>query len=139
MVEPADVRGVPYGVAGEPEADDMVDRLPVVRQPDIGQPRRQIRRPLPTEPVLGCPDHRGVVPRCAQRRRQPIGDDEVPALGEERIRRDDRYTSHRMRLNVSARRTFADTVDVDGEDVLGRRVALCRGVPRSVCGCRPQP
>ena len=58
----------------------------------------------------------------------------MPALGEQRMRRDDRYACHRVRLNVSTRRTYADTVDVDGEDVLGPNVALARGVAKSISG-----
>ena len=65
VVEPADVRGMPRGVARKSEADDVVNRVPVVCQTDIGQPGRQIRRTLPAEPVLGGPDHGGVVPRLA--------------------------------------------------------------------------
>ena len=129
MVEPTDVRRVPYGVGGEPEADDMVDRFPVVRQSDVGQPRREVRRPLPAKPDLGRPDHGGVVPRLAQRRHEPVGDDEVSARGEQWMRRDDRYSCHRVNVPTSG---CAPPVPTGPCLMKSARPTVCPGLPSPV-------
>ena len=39
VVEPAGVGAMSDGVAWKPQADHLVDRLPIMRHADVGQPR----------------------------------------------------------------------------------------------------
>ncbi len=74
---------VTHRVARKAETDHVVDRVSIVGHTHIGQPGRQVGAPLPTEPVLGCPDHGGVVPRLTERPNQTVRDDQMATLGEQ--------------------------------------------------------
>ena len=69
-------------------------RPAVVGPADVGQPGRQVCAPLPAEAVLRGQHHRRLVAAGGQRVDERAGDDQVAALGERRVGRDDGDRKH---------------------------------------------
>jgi hypothetical protein len=84
------------GVPGKPQADHPIDLLLLVRELDIGAPRRQVGAPLLSKAVLRRDDQAGLVPVLAQRAHQLTRHHQVAAFGERRARRDHRNGGHLM-------------------------------------------
>ena len=94
VVEPQHVIRMLHRVAGKAKADHAIDLLLLVRQFDVGAPRREIGAPLLAEAILRRDDEAGVVTLLAQRANQLARHHQVSALGERRARRDDRNRRH---------------------------------------------
>ena len=89
-----------HRIAGEAQADHLIDLLLFVRELDVGAPRRQIRTPLPAESILRRDDQAGLVALFAQRAHQLARHHQMPAFGERRARRDDRNRWPLLRRSV---------------------------------------
>ena len=106
VVEPADVDRVLDGVAGEAERDDLVDGAVQPVEPDVGEAGRGVGPQLAPEAVLGGQDEVGIVAFPAEGPDEIPGDDDVPALDERHVRRDDEdaFSFQRGRLISGYRR-----------------------------------
>ena len=69
------------GVTGEAEADHLIDRFAITCLTDVRQPVRDVRRTLPSEPVLRRQQERRVVVPLVERIDQRMCDHQVAASG----------------------------------------------------------
>ncbi len=106
VVQPADVDRVLYGIAGEAQGDDLVDRPAQPVQADVGETRRQVGPKLAPETVLRRQNEIGFMPLFAQGAHRLAGDCQVPAFDEGDIRSDDQDALLVQRLNAEFRRLF---------------------------------
>ena len=94
VIQPQHVIRMLHRVAGKAKADDAIDGLFLVRELDVGAPRRQIGAALLAKPVLRRDDQSGFVTGFAQRAHQLARHHEMPAFGKRRARCDDRNGRH---------------------------------------------
>jgi hypothetical protein len=85
---------VPHREARVPQRDDLIDRSPIARATDVGQPVGGVGRRLTAKPVRRGPDHLGSMTGLVERANERPGDDQVPAFDERWRGGDDENDSH---------------------------------------------
>ena len=83
-----------HRVAGKSQADHLIDLALLVRELNVGAPRRQVGAALLAEPILRRDDQAGVVALLAQRAHQLARHHEMPAFRKRRTRGDDANRGH---------------------------------------------